>query len=744
VQTDPRLTDGNRATLQSRYVAAFVWTTLHKNGRMVASLGVSQVTPRVWTASEVGLVRDVAERTWDAVERGRAEAALRDQQQQLRLALEASAGASWTWVAATNQVEWGDRFRLLYDFAPDEPATPEAWVSRVHEDDRPRMLALRKEMWTSRTKDSWESTYRIVRRDGTVAWIESRGRVDRDADGNATRLTGLDLDFTQHHRTEEALQARRDEEHDRALRTLLETATQGIVSVDAQGLIVTANRTLEEMFGWSVGELIGHSIEELLPPTFRAAHVRHRTGYFAAPRARLMGGGLALVGQRKDGSKFPIEVSLNHVQMPGGGRAFAFVTDITDRQRAAAALHERTAELEYRTTLLSRMASDLTLAEQRAREQIAKTLHDGLQQMLVISALNLEQQLKRDSERGAAPSELLAEAGNQLEQAMAAARSLNVELFPPVLQHAGLPAALKWLAKWTHDKYKLAVDVVADPRADSGRKDVRTLLFESVRELLFNAVKHAQADSVTLELALDADDQLCITVSDKGIGFEREGLDRRSEAGQVGWGLFSIRERLTLLGGRFEIDSAPGKGTRVRLVAPRGDAQPSVAGAATATTASIGTTSVRDNGRASPDALRILIVDDHAAVRSTLRSILNEQTQLSVVGDAANGFEAIAYAHTLRPDVILMDIAMPHMDGIEATSRIHAELPDVRVLGLSMQPRSAAAVAFEQAGAAGFFVKGIDTQRLIEHLLAIHASRGGGHPATLHADSSPRPARPMI
>ena len=727
VQTEPRLTDDTRATLQSRQVAALVCTTVYKSGRIVAAFGVSQITPRVWTASEVGLVRDVAERTWDAVKRTRAEAALRDQQQHLRLALEASAGASWTWAAATNQVEWDDRFRPLYGFAPDEPASSDAWLSRVHEDDRPRLLTLREEMWTSRTKDSWESTYRIVRPDGDVAWIQSRGRVDRDADGNATRLTGLDLDFTQHHRTEEALQARRDEEHNRALRSLLETATQGVVSVDDHGLIVTANRTVEGMFGWSLGELIGHRIEELLPSAFRDAHAGHRLGYFAAPRARLMGGGLALVGQRKDGSTFPIEVSLNHVQTPGGGRAFAFVTDITDRQRAAAVLQERTAELEYRTTQLSRMASDLTLAEQRAREQIARTLHDGLQQMLVISALNLEQQLQRDSESGNAPSELLSEAKHQLQEAMVAARSLNVELFPPVLQNAGLPAALKWLANWTRDKYKVDVHVVADPRADSGRKDVRTLLFESVRELLFNAVKHAQVDRVGLELALDDDGQLCITVSDRGIGFEAEGLDHRSEAGQVGWGLFSIRERLTLLGGRLEIDTAPGKGTRMRLVAPRGDPQPSAAGPSTSTTAAIAIPA-HDNGGASDGALRILIVDDHSAVRSAFRDILNEQSQLTVVGDASNGFEAIAYAHTLRPDVILMDIAMPHMDGIEATMRIHAELPNISILGLSMQPRSAAALAMEQAGADGFFVKGIDTQRLIEHLLAVQASRAACKP----------------
>ena len=729
VQTDPRLSAENRAILHSQQVAAFIGTTLFKGGRMVAAFGPNHVAPRGWTAAEAELVRDVAERTWDAVERARAEAALREQKQRLRVALEASAGGSWTWAAATNQLDWDERFRPLYGFAPDEPATSEAWVARVHEDDRPRLLALREEMWTSKTKDSWESTFRIVRPDGTVAWIQSRGRVDRDADGNITRLTGLDLDFSQHHRTEEALQARRDEEHDRELRLLLETATQGIVSVDAHGVILTANRALETMFGWAADELSGHRIEELLPSSFGDAHVRHRLGYFAAPRPRLMGGGLDLVGKRKDGSTFPIEVSLNHVPTAAGGRAIAFVTDITDRQRAAAALREYTAELEYRTTQLSRMASDLTLAEQHAREQIAKTLHDGLQQLLVIAALNLEQQEKRDCEAGAAPSELLSEARHQLEEAIAAARSLNFELFPPVLQQSGLPAALTWLANWTHDKYKLDVRVIVDPRADSGRKDVRTLLFESVRELLFNAVKHAQADQVTLELALDADGQLCIAVSDQGIGFEPAELDHRSKAGQVGWGLFSIRERLTLLGGRFEIASAPGKGTRVRLVAPRGHAQSSVAAAALSTFAPIGAASTDDNGRASPDALRILIVDDHAAVRGAVRDILHELPDLMVVGDASNGLEAIALAHTLRPDVILMDIAMPHMDGIEATARIRAELPDIQIVGLSMQPHSTAAHVIEQAGAAGFFAKGLDTQRLIEHLLDVHASHAAGKPA---------------
>ena len=127
-----------------------------------------------------------------------------------------------------------------------------------------------------------------------------------------------------------------------------------------------------------------------------------------------------------------------------------------------------------------------------------------------------------------------------------------------------------------------------------------------------------------------------------------------------------------------------------------------------------------------PGALRILIVDDHAAVRIALRDVLHEWPHLSVVGEAANGLEAIGRAYTLRPDVILMDVAMPHMDGVEATARIHAELPDIHILGLSMHARSENVHAIEHAGAVGFFVKGADTQRLIDHLLIIQASRNVG------------------
>jgi PAS domain S-box-containing protein len=707
VNSDPRLHDEERGTLRAREIAAFIGVALFKDGHMVAAFGANHSTPRVWTSGEIELVRDVAARTWDAVERTRAEAALRAQEERLRLALDASAGGSWTWIAATNQSTWDDRFRVIYGLAPDTTPAADVWPSLLHPDDRAQSAALLNEVLSSPAKTTWEHTFRILRPDGRVAWIQSRGRAERDANGQLVRLTGVDFDFTRHRENEEALQARRDAEHDYALRVLLETAAQGIIAFDSDGIIVSANRAFETMFGWESPQLVGQPLASVMPLAFRDEHDGSAI--------------VQIVGRRRDGSTIPIEVTVNYVATPTGDCAYAFITDITERQRAAAALRERTAELEYRTNLLSQMASDLTLAEQHAREQIAKTLHDGLQQLLVIVAMNLEQEIKDQHAAGGATSEFIADAKQHVNEAIAAARSLNLELFPPALQRAGLPGAFTWLAAWMLEKYRLQVDVVTDPQADSARKDVRTLLFESVRELLFNAVKHAGAQRASLTLALDDRDHLCITVIDDGVGFDTAKLDDRSNNGRVGWGLFSIRERLTLLGGQFDLDSAIGCGTRIRLVAPR---HGPVAHSDRGVVPLVPVEPPPDHTPMDhPDALRILIVDDHPAVRSALDLMLRARPQFSVVGYASNGIEAIAHAHTLKPDIILMDVAMPHMDGIEATSRIHAELPAIKIFGLSMQASSDAVRAIELAGASAFFAKGTETRRLIDHLLALHASR---------------------
>src|SRR5262245_34529565 len=143
---------------------------------------------------------------------------------------------------------------------------------------------------------------------------------------------------------------------------------------------------------------------------------------------------------------------------------------------------------------------------------------------------------------------------------MEAARTLSLNLFPPMLHIGGLPAALAWLAERTREQYRVVVNVTADPMANPDASDIRILLFEAVRELLFNAVKHARVDQVDVNLARGAGDTIHIEVSDDGVGFDPNSTLHDKDQPQTGLGLFSIRERLALLGGHVEVHSAPGHG----------------------------------------------------------------------------------------------------------------------------------------------------------------------------------------
>ena len=114
-------------------------------------------------------------------------------------------------------------------------------------------------------------------------------------------------------------------------RAFLESAAEGIVVVDSRGRIVLVNARTEQMFGYRRDQLLGQTLELLLPESVREAHVRHRESYFREPRVRQMGRDLVLAGRRRDGSEFPVEISLSYVETAEGLLAVAFVTNITER-----------------------------------------------------------------------------------------------------------------------------------------------------------------------------------------------------------------------------------------------------------------------------------------------------------------------------------------------------------------------------------------------------------------------------
>jgi signal transduction histidine kinase len=161
-----------------------------------------------------------------------------------------------------------------------------------------------------------------------------------------------------------------------------------------------------------------------------------------------------------------------------------------------------------------------------------------------------------------------------LGECIAESRALTVQLCPPVLQEAGLTAAVEWLGHHMQQTCGLNVEVEVDPKAEPGSEELRILLFEAARELLFNVVKHAETGRARVSLTMAPDQNVCLTVADDGAGFAHlDSVLERTDSS--GFGLFSIRERLELMGGRLHIDTAPHHGTRVTISVPSRDGRPS-------------------------------------------------------------------------------------------------------------------------------------------------------------------------
>jgi PAS domain S-box-containing protein len=414
------------------------------------------------------------------------------------------------------------------------------------------------------------------------------------------------------------------------------------------------------------------------------------------------------------------------------------VVDVHDRQVVADALMEsernlralsnsleqrvaeRTTELRRQTARLRNLASQLASAEQRERKRLAAVLHDDLQQLLFAALIRLGAIPASDDRTAGA----VAEATRHLSEAITSARALTHQLRPPALYEAGLAPALEWLATQMAQRYDLEVDLQGTTAEPPESDDVKALLFDCVRELLFNVVKYARVKHARVELERDGD-TFRLRVSDDGAGFDLDQLTREDSAS--GFGLFSVRERLAALSGTMDLDTAPGAGTRVTLTVPVGLSvergadflRHAPAGAARdgAPLAADGT---------GPAVVRVVLADDHAIVRDGLATILSSSEAIAVVGFAADGVEAVRVVEELRPDVVLMDLNMPRMNGVEATEAILARFPHTAIIGLSIQGDEATQKSMLAAGAAAFIPKAEDSEGLVERILAVAQSRQRG------------------
>ncbi|MDX2029189.1 MAG: PAS domain S-box protein [Blastocatellia bacterium] len=419
---------------------------------------------------------------------------------------------------------------------------PVRWHQQLHPEDKVRWSAEAARMLL--TGEPLRSVFRVLARDGHVVWFHCEVKMVRHADGRPWFIHGIGFDISDLKQTEEALSR-----SEKLLRGIFDHAPDTMVVVGSDGHIHRVNAQVERMFGYARSELVGQSVEMLLPERFRERHIAHRSGYLEDPHLRPMGLGLVLYGRRRDGSEFPVEIMLSPVEAEANGLVIAVIRDITRRKADEKALREYAERMKE----LSRR---LIMVQEAERRGIALELHDEIGQILTGIKLKLEltARLSGDSARAS-----LAEAQSLVNELMARTRKLSLDLRPATLDHLGLLSAL---LRHIH-QYSSQTQVHVDfrQRGLEGRRfapELETAAFRIVQEALTNIARHSGARKAKVSIWADQNG-LSVQIEDDGIGFDPDAaLAAESSAGLAG-----MRERALLLSGQFTVDSQPGRGARL-------------------------------------------------------------------------------------------------------------------------------------------------------------------------------------
>jgi PAS domain S-box-containing protein len=513
------------------------------------------------------------------------------------------------------------------------------------------------------------------------------------------------VDITERKHSEEALRAANAH-----LSAIMDAAQVAIlVAHDPQCRKITGNDLAQRLLGTNRSNLSATPADNEAPPLWRAFRDGNEVKGEDLPMQRAARSGRMIIDEEVDivtpsGEKRTVISTAAPMRDASGAISGVVCTllDITARKQAEEDLRRLNEGLENlvqeRTDKLRRLASELTLVEQRERKNLSRILHDGLQQYLVAAKMQLSDLHSRIQNAGRKQEAATIE--HLLDQAVQVSRSLAAELSPPILRDAGILAGLEWLSRWMFEKHGLKVQLNMEMDAPALAEDIKILLFESVREMLLNVVKHAHTRFAKIHLFQAENNHLGLAVSDDGKGFE---INHETPDDQKGFGLFSIRERLSMMGGSLQIDSAPGKGAILTITAPLG--QPEPLALDTSSPPSLGPETQAPAISAEREKVTILLVDDHAVMREGLSRLLSQEADFEVIGQAENGQEAVEQATTLQPDVICMDISMPIMGGIEATRIIHRAHPSIRIIGLSLYTEDERAKAMIEAGASFYMSK---------------------------------------
>jgi PAS domain S-box-containing protein len=310
-------------------------------------IAMAYLAPRVlelpnyneWVRSKALLENEVHDRREPELHLRISEASYREQAELLELTHDAIFVRS----LGSNIVYWNRAAERLYGWQKDEARGKTSYELLQTKFPKPR-AEIETDVFE---KGAWEGELTHRRRDGTSVVVSSRWALRTDPAGNPVAILESNRDIT----------IRKIQED--KFRNLLESAPDAIVIVDGDGQIQLVNAQAEIVFGYSRQEMLGQQVELLVPQRFHAVHSGHRRNYSAALVPRAMGIGLELFGRRKDGTEFPVEISLSPLQTQEGTLISSAIRDVTERRRAESEIRNLNAELNLKLAQLGAVNKEL-------------------------------------------------------------------------------------------------------------------------------------------------------------------------------------------------------------------------------------------------------------------------------------------------------------------------------------------------------------------------------------------------
>lgn len=356
--------------------------------------------------------------------------------------------------------------------------------------------------------------------------------------------------------------------------SIIKNAVDPLITIDELGMIEVFNPAAARTFGYSASEVIGKNVKMLMPEHYHSEHDGYLDNYNKTGEAKVIGIGREVVGQRKDGSTFPLDLAINEMEVEGDRRFVGICRDITERKRMQQELEEanekleqrvreRTKELHQRNRQLKNLLAHLENVREEEKVHIAREVHDELGQILTAFKFDLselEELIPPDSKGiGNLVKKLIKDADTTLESV----QRILTQLRPQVLDIFGVGPAFEWQANEFQNQTGITCEVNHFPENLQIEKDKSLILFRILQEALWNVRHHAQASQVQINFRVN-DENLIMEIKDNGVGMKPENVNDPQS-----FGILGIQERADLLGGTASFRSNPGEGTTVSIQLPK-------------------------------------------------------------------------------------------------------------------------------------------------------------------------------